>query len=391
MNIALFTDSYPPFINGVSTSVYNLEKTLRAHGHNVIVVCPRTDDGKLEFKDGVIRMPGLQLKWLYGYRLTKFYDKKVIKILKENNIQIIHNQTDSTVGTFGRKAAKKLKVPLIYTYHTSMEDYSAYVSQGYLDRASRAILRMYSKIVAKSATEYITPSLKTKSYMRSIGNDIFINIIPTGIEFDLFDESRRDYAREEAFKKDHGITNNTKVMLILGRMGFEKSIDVLIKNFAKYKQKHPNDDIKVIAVGDGPQRHEYELLAHELRISQDIIFIGSVPASEVPFYYHLSDVYMCASLSETQGLTFLEAMAAKNLIVARFDNNLTDTIIEGVTGFYFSDEDTFVRKVEKIFSLSKEEKEAIYSNQRKLMEKFSMERFYNSVIDVYKRALKKYW
>ena len=54
MNIALFTDTYPPFINGVSTSVYNLAHTLMDHGHNVIVVTTRSDDGEMEFKDNVL-------------------------------------------------------------------------------------------------------------------------------------------------------------------------------------------------------------------------------------------------------------------------------------------------------------------------------------------------
>ena len=109
MNIALFTDTYPPFINGVSTSCYNLTKTLREHGHRVIVVTPRTTNGKLEFKDDIIYMPGIEMKNLYGYRLTRLYDKNVCKILKENNIELIHNQTDSTVGIFARRAARRLK------------------------------------------------------------------------------------------------------------------------------------------------------------------------------------------------------------------------------------------------------------------------------------------
>ena len=92
MNVAVFTDTYPPFINGVSTSSYNLVKVLKEHGHNVIVVAPRTDDGPLEFKDGVIWVPGLEFKKIYGYRLTTFYSRKIIKILKQYNIDLIHNQ-----------------------------------------------------------------------------------------------------------------------------------------------------------------------------------------------------------------------------------------------------------------------------------------------------------
>ncbi len=391
MRIALLTDTYPPFINGVSTSCYNLAQALRQHGHEVLVVTPRTDKGKLEITDGVVRIPGLELKKLYGYRLTHIFMPKIMKIIKEFNPDVIHNQTDSTVGQFSKIVAKKLNKPIIYTYHTSYEDYTYYVTHGFLDRVAKRAIREYAKMVGNNSTEFITPSYKTKEYMRFAGSDIYINIIPTGIDFSLFGDDKIDHERTIEFKKEHNIGPNTKTFLILGRIAKEKSMDVSIKGFAKYKEMHPEVDAKLIVVGGGPQKEELEALVTELGIANSVDFIGPVPAKEVPFYYHLCDIYTSASVTETQGLTFMEAMSAGATVLARFDTNLADTIIDNETGFFFTDGNSFVNKVEQIFSMSKSELSKIKEGAYKIVDMYSIERFYQNIMEVYNRAVKKFW
>lgn len=391
MNIALFTDTYPPFINGVSTSCYNLCQVLKAHGHNVIVVAPRTTNGKLEYKDGIVYMPGLEIKRVYGYRITNVYSKQVIQILKDFKVELIHNQTDVGIGQFAKIAARELKVPQVYTYHTAYEDYTYYVVHGLMDRIGKKVLRSYAKAVAMNCAEFITPSVKTKEYMRSIGCDIHIYVVPTGIDFALFDAKNIDVEKTKAFKKEHGITENTKVFLLLGRVAQEKSMDVSIKGFAKFVAKHPEIDAKMLVVGDGPQRNELELLTHELHISDKVDFIGKVPAKEVPFYYHLADIYTSASITETQGLTFMEAMASGTIVLARFDANLADTITDGQTGFFFTSEEGFVEKVERIFALSDESRKKIIDAAYQTVDMYSFEKFYENIMGVYNRAVKKFW
>lgn len=391
MRIAIFTDTYPPFINGVSTSTFNLVKVLEAHGHETLVVTPRSDDGKLEIKDNVIYIPGISLKKIYGYRLTTLFSQKVFDMIKEFKPDLIHNQTDITIGQFARMVANRLDIPIVYTYHTSYEDYTYYVTHGFLDRVAKRTIRAYSKFIANHSTELISPSTKTKDFMRNVGYDTYVNIVPTGIDFSLFKEENIDKEEINTFKKEHNINENTKVFLILGRIAKEKSVDVSIKCFAKYLKAHPNIDAKLLIVGGGPQLNELELLVHELQIGPYVDFIGPVPASRVPFFYHLADIYTSASLTETQGLTFMEAMSAKCFVVARYDDNLSGTIIEGETGFFFTDEDSFVQKVDYIFSFSEDEKNKIINNALKIVDKYSLEKFYLNIIEVYKRAVRKFW
>ena len=391
MRIAIFTDTYPPYVNGVSTSCFNLAKVLKEHGHDVLVVAPRPTKGKLELKDGVLYIPGAYLKKYYGFRMTNVFAYKPIKIIKKFKPDVIHNQTDWTIAVSARRVAKKFHLPIVYTYHTNYEDYTYYVVGSALDSFAKKLVRSYSKAIANRMTEFITPSEKTKDYMRQAGSDVYINVVPSGIDFSIYKNESINQDKIVAFKKEHQIKENTKVFLILGRLAKEKSMDISLRGIAAYHKKHPDVDIKILVVGDGPAREELVLLAEELGITNITVFVGQVSGLEVPFYYHLASIYTSASITETQGLTFMEAMAAGKLVLARFDHNLTGTIINNQTGFFFTDEESFVNQVEHIFSLSSEEKENILKNAYQIVDRYSIDNFYLNIMRVYNRAIRKYW
>ena len=391
MRIAIFTDTYPPFVNGVSTSTFNLANSLKERGHEVLVIAPRFTDGKMEQIGNVIYIPGIALKKIYGYRITNLFANKPISIVKKFKPDVIHNQTDFTIGVLARRCAKKLKVPIVYTYHTSYEDYTYYITHGIIDRFAKRLVRTYSRDLASRMTEFITPSEKTKQYMRQVGSDVYVNVIPTGIDFSIFKSDKIDQQKVAEFKEAHHIKPNTKVFLILGRIGKEKSMDVSLRCIAAYHNKHPEVDVKVIVVGNGPFREELELYTAQLGISNFVDFIGEVGCLEVPFYYSLCDIYTSASITETQGLTFMEAMAAGKIVLARFDSNLTGTITNGKTGFFFTDDNSFVSQVEKIFALTSEQKEAVIKEAYATVDIYSIDRFYENIMRVYKRAIRKCW
>ena len=391
MRIAIFTDTYPPYVNGVSTSCFNLAKVLKAHGHDVLVVAPRPTKGKLELVDGVLYIPGAYLKRYYGFRMTNIFASKPVKIIKKFKPDVIHNQTDWTIAVLARRVAKKFHLPIVYTYHTNYEDYTYYVVGSALDSIAKKLVRTYSQAIANRMTEFITPSDKTKAYMRQAGSDIYINVVPSGIDFSIFKDSSIDLEKANAFKKEHHITEKTRVFLILGRLAKEKSMDVSLKGIAAYHKKHPKEDVKILVVGDGPAKEELVLLAEELGITPLTVFVGQVSGLEVPFYYHLANIYTSASITETQGLTFMEAMAAGNIVLARFDNNLTGTIIDNETGFFFSNDETFVSQVEHIFNMKEEERQTILNNAYQIVDRYSIDNFYKNIMRVYNRAIRKHW
>ena len=121
MNIALFSDTYPPEINGVATSTFNLRKTLVEHGHNVIVVTTNPFSKYVTYQDGILRIPGIKLKALYGYRMSMFYNKKAMDILSSFHPEVVHCQTDAGIGIFGGLVASKFHIGSVYTFHTMIE------------------------------------------------------------------------------------------------------------------------------------------------------------------------------------------------------------------------------------------------------------------------------
>lgn len=391
MNIALFSDTYPPEINGVATSTFNLRKTLVNHGHNVIVVTTNPFSKHVTFIDGILRIPGIKLKALYGYMASMFYNKKAMSILKNFHPDVVHCQTDAGIGIFGGLVASKFHIGSIYTFHTMIEDYTYYVTKGHFDRFARHAVRFYFRGKSNAYTEFIAPSDKIKDYLRSIGIDTTISVIPTGVEFSRFDPTNENKQETLDLKNKYGIKKDEYVLLSLGRIAKEKSIDVVIKGFANFKKQYPTEKVKLVITGWGPAEKELQDLSYSLGINDYVVFTGKCDPSETQKYYHLGDCFASASITETQGLTFMEAMASHLIVMARYDDNLVGTIKDGETGFFFKDEADFPNKLKLIMDLKENAKNKIIQSSLKAIDIYSMEHFYNSIIEVYERVERKSW
>jgi 1,2-diacylglycerol 3-alpha-glucosyltransferase len=387
MKIALFTDTYPPEINGVSVSVGLHQKVLIDQGHDVLVITTNPFGKVIDIDSGIIRIPGVELKKLYGYRLSSFFSAKAYQFIRQWQPDVIHIHTDAGIGIFGKITAFFLKVPTVVTYHTMYEDYTHYV--GFLKGLASRVVKQFSKSIAETCTEFISPSLKTKEKIRSYGVDRYINIVPTGIDFSRFQLTSLDNTKLNEIKKQW-VLPGEKVLLSLGRVAKEKSMDVILKGFSKVIQSNV-ENIRLLMVGDGPDRHGLIELANQLGISKFVSFVGAVPIQDVPYYYQLADVFVSASLTETQGLTFMEAMVSDRLVLCRFDENLADLIRHQQTGFIFSDEDDFVRQVKSMLSLTKEKREQIKRDVANAVNQYALPNFYQNLIEVYQRATRQYW
>jgi len=389
MRIVIFSDTYPPEINGVATSARNLFRTLNYHDEEALVVTTNPFDTEFSFEEGIMRMPGLEMKKLYGYVVTSLYNSTCMRLLKEFQPDVIHIQTDGTVGQFGFMAAASLHAAIVYTFHTMMEDYTYYATRGHFDRAARGIVRQYVRYKSHEADEFITPSEKIREYMRSIGVDAYINIIPTGIDFAAYKKENIDQKKVLALKNKYHLNSGTYTILSLGRVAKEKSIDVCLRGYSIYLSKHPSSRTRFLVVGGGPAVGELEELAAKLKIADKVTFVGPVNPDDTPLYYSLGDLFVSASTTETQGLTFMESMASSIPLFARYDDTLTGMIKDGENGFFFFDESDMAEKLEAIVNLPKGEIKKITGNALKSIEPYSLDKFYSSVIEVYKRAIKK--
>lgn len=388
MNIGLFSDTFYPEVNGVATSVTSLFNLLKKRGHNVYVITT-TNEKHVVFKDNVIGIPGLELKQLYGYRLAFIYNSKAYKLLKSLSLDVIHINTEFGVGQFGFTIARKLEIPVVYTYHTMYEDYTYYITKGYFDRFSKWTIREFARGCMVRATEIISPSEKTEIYLRSIGIEKMVNIVPTGFDFSRFENVDKEEVKK--IRETYKLDQYDKVLLCLGRLAKEKSFDLIIEGYKKYLETYHDLKTILIFVGAGPSENDLIELVKKYKMEDNVMFLGKVNLEKVPLYYASSDLFLNASISETQGLTFMESMAARIPILCRFDNNLVNVITNKVTGFFFEDTNDFKDKLHEVLALNKEEMSKVVESAYGSISIFSEATFYNNIMEVYKRAIRKNW
>ena len=384
MRIGLFTDTYKPHINGVATSILMLENALRKLGHTVYIVTVNNDILSYDFGDSnVIRIPGIPIG-IYDYRLSGIYPLKAIKKIKSWNLDIIHSHTEYGIGTFARIMAKQLDIPIVHTYHTMLEDYVHYITKGYFNTTSKKIVEYFTKFYCdKTVSELIVPTRKTYDlFKEKYKYDRSVHIIPTGIEVERFYKENVDFNKVESLKKELKIKKDDFVILFVGRIAKEKSIDFLIDNHSFLMKKNKN--CKLLIVGGGP---DLEMLKKKAKKMKDnIIFTGKVPWDEVPNYYHLANCFATASYTETQGLTVVEAMASGIPVIALDDEAFNTVIKEGFDGYLFKDKKKYRNSVLTLMNDKDKCKEigiqALASSQT-YSSKFYAER----VLEIYKLAL----
>ena len=388
MRIGLFTDTYPPFINGVSTSVFMLKKALERKGHQVFVVTLNSESFKYSFDEDntVIRIPGLPIG-IYDYRVTSVYPLRAMNIIRKWKLDVIHSHTEFSVGTFARFISRQYNIPLVHTYHTLYEDYVYYITKGYFDKPSKKIVEYLTQFYCdKTANELIVPTKKIYDLFKEKYNvDKNIYIIPTGIEIDRFYEENVDNKKVDKLRKQLGITKKNFNIVFVGRLAKEKNVDLLLSAQKRINEKNKN--INLIIIGDGPDMDEYKETAKKYGIEKNVIFTGKVPWEEIPAYYRMGNIFATASTSETQGLTVIEAMAASIAPVCIDDESFRNTVFDGLNGEIFKDEDEYV---DIVFDLYKDRKKlANLQKQARLNAEVHSSKYYGeSVLDVYKHAIK---
>ncbi len=389
MRIGLFTDSYPPYINGVSTSVAMLKKALEKEGHVVYVVTVSNYALKFEYneEERILKIPGIPVG-IYDYRLSRIYPITMINKMKNWKLDVIHSHTEFGIGILARIFAKQFHLPLVHTYHTLYEDYTHYITHGYFDKSSKKIVEYLTKFYCdKTATELIVPTNKIyrlfKDKYQFTKN---IHIIPTGIEVDRFFSENVDKKEVELLKKKLKLKKKDFVILFVGRLAAEKNVEFLINAHKKIIEK--NKDIKLLIVGDGPDKEKYEKLSKSLGLEDYIIFNGKSAWEEVPIFYHASNLFATASKTETQGLTVIEAMASNITPLCIKDESFLGTVTDELNGRIFETEEEYINEVFELYQDNNLRQK--YNNQARIQAEHCSSRAYaRSVLEVYERAIKE--
>lgn len=393
MRVGIFTESYPPLVNGVSTSILMLEHALTKLGHEVfiITVSDNKKDYVLENNGHILRLPSVNLANCYDYKMTSVYPIKAVNMIKKMNLDVIHSNVEFTVGIFARVVSEQLSIPLVHTYHTNWEDYTHYITKNkkILDDICKKLLKYLVVFFEdKTVTELIVPSNKIynlfKDKYKFTKN---IHIIQTGIETSKFYKENFNLKDINSLKKKLGIKKKDFVVMTVSRLAKEKSVDRIINNHKELVKKYSN--MKLLIVGDGPDIDKLKDEAKSLGVSDSVIFTGKVPLSDIPIYYQLGNVFVTASKSETQGLTVVEAISSSLPVVAVKDDSFVNSVIEDFNGFVFTDDEKYINSISKLYE-DKELYNRLSNQSRLLSEDFSSEYFALKVLKVYETAIENY-
>ncbi|CDA79811.1 glycosyl transferase group 1 [Clostridium sp. CAG:594] len=387
MRIGLFTDTYPPFINGVSTSVLMLKQGLEKLGHEVYVVTVNDESFSYKEEDGILKIPSFPIG-LMNFRQTGIYPIKAFNIIKKWKLDIIHSHTEFSIGTFARLISKQLNIPLVHTYHTMYEEYIYYITKGYFNSASKKLVEYLTLFLCdKTIDELIVPTEKTKELFKDkykVKRDVYV--IPSGIDTTRFYKENIDKNEIINLKKDLGLKRTDFIVLYVGRIAKEKSIDFLINNFNSVLNRIPK--AKMIIVGDGPDIKDLIDLTRKKGLENKIIFTGKAPWTDVPKYYSLCDLFVTASKTETQGLTVMEAMGASKPVVAIRDESFELMITDKKDGLFFDDEKSYVDMIYEVYK-NKKLRDEISFNARLTADKYSPYNYAKNVLKVYDKVISK--
>ncbi len=380
MRILIATDWYKPVINGVVTSVVNLENTLRLQGHDVRVLTLSSNVHSHE-DEYVYYLRSLSINKIYpNARIIYSTSRKHIKEIIDWKPEIIHTQCEFSSFLMAKRIAHRLDIPLVHTYHTVYEDYTHYFAP--TANMGRNIAAVITRIVSKKVDRMIVPTEKVQKLLRGYRVENPIDVIPSGINLERF---FKPCSKEQmvAERNRLGIPLHHKLCVSVGRLAKEKNETELLQFFKKLAPK----DCTYLIVGDGPYRENLEKLTRELGLEDQVIFRGMVQPKEVPLYYQMSDLFLCASSSETQGITYIEAMASGVPVLCRADACLESVIQNGVNGCCYEDFDQFSEAFSRLLQ-DPEFCEKLSENARIKANEYSLDTFASRVMESYKKTIR---
>lgn len=328
LRIGMYSNNYFPFVSGVSVSVDRLRNGLMALGSQILLFVPRYTD-KAAHEQGVIRVPTFMA---FGekreFRLTNPLSLKFYHELKRFRPDIIHVHHPFWLGSLGLLLGWRLKVPVVYTYHTRLEHYAHFVPlPGMLFR--NLISHYLIKRFSNRCHGVIVPTYSAEEYLRVLGVRTTTLVQPTGIDVTRF--RTVDTNRLSVLHERYQLDGKT-VLVSVSRVSKEKNIGFMLGALAVLRQWGVHD-FHLLLVGDGPGATSVRARIVELDLEGHVTLIGAVPPDDIPLYYHLGDIFVFASKSETQGMVILEAMAAGLPVVTVRSSGIDDVVRQGHNGF----------------------------------------------------------
>lgn len=334
MRIGLFTDTYFPQVSGVATSIRTLKTELEKLGHTVFIFTT-TDKDVNRYEDWqIIRIPSVPFFAFKDRRIAYRGFSTALEIARQYQLDIIHTQTEFSLGLLGVWIAKELRIPVVHTYHTQYEDYVRYIAKGMVIRPS--MVKYIVRGFMSDLDGVICPSEIVYDLLVKYKVKVEKRVIPTGIELAKFERPEITSENIADLREKLGISNQETMLLSLSRVSYEKNIQAVLAALPAVLEENP--DVKLVVAGDGPYLSDLKAQAKRLNITDAVIFTGMIAPSETALYYKAADFFISASTSETQGLTYLESLASGTPIIAHGNPYLDNVINDKMFGTLYYEE-----------------------------------------------------
>lgn len=361
MKIAMMTNNYKPFVGGVPISVERLAEGLRRQGHEVVVFAP-TYQERLQGESNVVRYHSLLKSVAGGAAIPNPMDPGIEKQFRKGNFDIIHVHHPVGIGNTAAYLSKKYHVPLVFTYHTRYEQYLHYIKpilwmengagkEGTYHRMQKEAMEVikerlvpgYLKHFFSRCDHIFAPTEGMEAYLTRICDveENRVSVLPTGLKEESFQGSsweslQGEGQKAELLRKKYDACD-CPLFITVSRLAQEKNIPFLLQALAYYKLLY-RKKFRMLFLGDGPKRAEYEKMTAALHLEKEVIFTGKMDNARLPDYYRAADLFLFASKTETQGIVILEAMAAETPVIAVRATGVSDLVKDGENGFCVKEE-----------------------------------------------------
>src|SRR5665213_1272819 len=304
MRVLFISDVYFPRVNGVSTSVRTFRDDLASCNVETVLIAPDYGPAVTAAEANVVRVAAASVAGDPEDRRMRWGSlSRSLADLPAGRFDLVHIHTPFVAHYAGVRAARRLNIPCVATYHTFFEEYLHHYVPMLPRTVGRALARRFARSQCRAVAALIAPSEPMRSALIDYGVTTPVHIIPTGLALDRFRSG--DGAR---FRAAQALPQDAPLLLYIGRVAHEKNIDFLIRAFAQVHRGVP-EAIFVIA-GEGPARESLRALVGALGLYDAVHFVGYLARdTELLDCYAAADVFVFASRTETQGLVLLEAMA----------------------------------------------------------------------------------
>lgn len=378
MRIALFTNNYLPFCGGVTISVETLRRGLEGRGHAVWVMAPRFR-GSPDGGPRVLRYPSIPATTYPEFPLAIPWAPAVTARVRALDVDVFHAHHPFLLGPVAARLARRAGRPLVFTYHTRYEKYAHYVP---LTRAlvEAAAVRLSTRFAAR-ADAVIAPSAVVRNELVRRGVRAPVAVVPTGVDLSHFRPGDRLAARRRL-----GLPEREPVLLYVGRLDREKSVERVLLAFDRIASTIPR--ARLLVVGHGKEAARLRRVARGLAAAGRVAFLGVRPHARLPVCYQAADLFLFASETETQGLVLAEAAACALPAVAVNASGCEEVIRDGETGLLTKSDPTALAEAAIGLLLDGERRAALGARARRVAEReFDVRLQIDRTLDVYAAAL----